>query len=342
MKAVTLRSHGGPEVLKVEELPEPEAGPGEVRVKIAAVALNHVDVWVRKGLPHLHLEYPFLLGADVSGSIDTVGPGVSGFTVGDPVVVNPVFSCMRCRECLSGQDNLCRWFKLMGEDRPGGYAEKMVVPAHNVVPRPKQLDAVSGAAVPVVFLTAWQMLTRKAPVRPGDDVLVMAAGSGVGSAAVQIAKLHGARVIATASTDDKLEKARALGADAVINHAKQDLLAEVKKLTDKRGVDIVFEHVGAAVWQQLILSVRKGGRIVTCGATSGYDARTDLRHVFFKQLEILGSTMGPKGDLFPILQHVAAGRLRPVVDRVMPLTEAQQAHRLLEDRAQFGKIVLTP
>jgi NADPH:quinone reductase-like Zn-dependent oxidoreductase len=341
MKAVTLRSHGGPEVLRVEELPEPEAGPGEVRVAIGAVALNHVDVFVRRGLPHLKLEYPFLLGADVAGTIDQLGPGAKGFSVGDPVVVNPVFSCMRCRECLSGQDNLCRWFQLMGEDRPGGYAQKMVVPTTNVVPRPASLDAIHGAAVPVTFLTAWQMLTRKAPVRPGDDVLIMAAGSGVGSAAVQIAKLHGARVIATASTDEKLEKARALGADELIKHATQDLTAEVKRLTGKRGADIIFEHVGAAVWSQLILAVRKGGRIVTCGATSGYEAKTDLRHVYFRQIEILGSTMGPKGDLFPILQHVAAGRLKPVVDRVLPLEEAQAAHRLLEDRAQFGKIVLT-
>jgi NADPH:quinone reductase-like Zn-dependent oxidoreductase len=342
MKAVTIRSHGGPEVLTLEELPEPVAGPGEVRVKVGAVALNHVDVWVRKGLPHLKLKYPFLLGADVAGSVDALGDGVTGLQIGDPIVVNPGHSCMRCRECLSGRDNLCRHFELMGEERPGGYAEKIVVPATNVVPRPASLSAVDAAAVPVTFLTAWQMLTRKAPVRPGDDVLVMAAGSGVGSAAVQIAKLHGARVIATASTDDKLGRARALGADDTINHATQDLTAEVKRLTGKKGADIIFEHVGAEVWPKLILCAAKGGRIVTCGATSGWDARTDLRHVFFRQLEILGSTMAPKGDLFPILAHVAAGRLKPVIDRVMPLAEAAAAHRLLEQRAQFGKIVLQP
>jgi NADPH:quinone reductase-like Zn-dependent oxidoreductase len=186
------------------------------------------------------------------------------------------------------------------------------------------------------------MLTRKAPVKPGDDVLVMAAGSGVGTAAVQIAKLHGARVIATASSDDKLARARALGADATINHATQDLVAEVKRLTGKRGVDIVFEHIGAELWPKLILATAKGGRIVTCGATSGFDARTDLRHVFFRQLEILGSTMGEKGDLFPILDHVTAGRLKPVVDRTLPLSEARRAHELLESRAIFGKIVMIP
>jgi NADPH:quinone reductase-like Zn-dependent oxidoreductase len=342
MRAVVLRQHGGPEVLAVEDLPEPRAGAGQVRVRVAAVAVNHLDIWVRSGLPHLKLEYPFRLGADVAGTVDEVGPGVSGVAVGDEVVVNPGHSCGRCRECLSGRDNLCRWFRLMGEDISGGYCEQIVVPAQNIVAKPKSLAFTDAAALPTTFLTAWQMLTRKAPVRPGDDVLVMAAGSGVGVAAVQIAKLHGARVIATASTDEKLARARALGADETINHASQDLVAEVKRLTGKRGVDIIFEHVGAEVWPKLILSLTRGGRIVTCGATSGWDARTDLRHVFFRQLEILGSTMGPKGDLFPILDLVGAGRLKPVVDQIMPLAAAQEAHRMLQGRAIFGKIVLTP
>jgi NADPH:quinone reductase-like Zn-dependent oxidoreductase len=342
MRAVTLREHGGPEVLRVEELPEPEAGPGEVRVRVGAVALNHVDLWVRRGLPHLKLRYPFLLGADVAGTIDQVGAGVAGVSVGDEVVVNPGHSCGRCRECLSGRDNLCRHFELMGEDRPGGYAEKLVVPSVNVVPRPAALSVVEAAAIPVTFLTAWQMLTRKARVQPGEDVLIMAAGSGVGVAAVQIAKLYGARVIATASSDEKLARARALGADETINHGSADLVAEVRRLTGKRGVDVVVEHVGAAVWPKVILCAARGARIVTCGATSGFDAHTDLRHVFFRQLEILGSTMAPKGDLFPVLAHVAAGRLRPVIDRVMRLEEAAEAHRLLEGRAPFGKLLLTP
>jgi NADPH:quinone reductase-like Zn-dependent oxidoreductase len=342
MKAMALRAHGGPEVLALEELPEPVPGPGQVRVRVGAVAMNHLDLWVRNGLPHLKLAYPFLLGADVAGTIDALGDGTSGVAVGDEVVVNPGWSCGRCRECLSGRDNLCRSYQLMGEDRSGGYAEKIVVPQQNLVPKPRSLSMAEAAAIPTTFLTAWQMLTRKAPVRPGDDVLVMAAGSGVGVAAVQIAKLHGARVIATASTDDKLARARQLGADETINHKSQDLVAEVKRLTGKRGVDIVFEHVGAEVWPKLILAAARGGRIVTCGATSGWDARTDLRHVFFRQLEILGSTMGPKGDLFPIVDHVGAGRLAPVVDRTLPLADAQAAHRLLESRAHFGKIVLIP
>ncbi len=342
MKAVTLREHGGPEVLRVEELPEPEPGPGEVRIQVAAVAMNHIDLWMRRGMPHIKLSYPFMLGADVAGTVEKLGVGVEGWQPGDAVVVNPGHSCGRCRECLSGRDNLCRHYALMGEHRPGGYAEKMLVPAANLVPRPPELSVTDAAALPVTFLTAWQMLSRKAPVQPGDDVLVIAAGSGVGTAAIQIAKVRGARVIATASSDDKLERARALGADETINHKTQDLVAEVKRLTAKRGVDIVFEHVGAQLWPQVILAACKGGKVVTCGATSGFDARIDLRHVFFRQVEILGSTMAPKGDLFGLLALAAAGKIKPVVDRVMPLWEAQEAHRIMESRVLFGKIVLSP
>lgn len=342
MQAVVLRRHGGPEVLELAELPLPEPGPGEVRVRVGAVALNHVDLWVRRGLPHLKLGYPFLLGADVAGEVDALGAGVVGVAVGDAVVVNPGHSCGRCRDCLSGRDNLCRWFELMGEDRPGGYAEAIVVPAVNVVRRPAGLSVEHAAALPVTFLTAWQMLTRKAPLSPGDDVLIVAAGSGVGTAAIQIAKLHGARVIATSSSDAKLARCRALGADEVINHASEDLVARVKRLTDKRGVDVIFDHVGQSVWPKLLLCATRGGRIVTCGATSGYTAETDLRHVFFRQLSILGSTMAPKGDLFPILEHVVQGRLKPVIDRVMPLRDAREAHELLESSGSFGKIILKP
>jgi NADPH:quinone reductase-like Zn-dependent oxidoreductase len=342
MQAVTIRSHGGPEVLTVEELAEPVPQPGEVRVSVEAVALNHVDLWVRRGLPHLKLSYPFLLGADVTGLVDAIGAGVEGWQVGDAVVVHPVSSCGRCRDCAAGRDNYCSRFGLMGEDVPGGYAEKICVPARNLVPRPAALDPISAAATPVTFLTAWQMLCRKAPVEPGMTVLVIAAGSGVGSAAVQIARLRGGRVIATASSEDKLEKARALGADEVINHGTSDLVAEARRLTGKRGVDVVFEHVGGKLLMKAILSATRGGRVVTCGATAGWDARVDLRHVFFRQVEILGSTMGNRGDLFPILDHIAAGRMKPVVEAVLPLSLAAEAHRMLEDRKIFGKIVLRP
>jgi NADPH:quinone reductase-like Zn-dependent oxidoreductase len=339
MRAITLRSHGGPEVLRLEELPDPAPGPGEVRVRVAAVALNRLDVWVRSGLPHLKLRYPFILGSDIAGTVDGVGPGVQGAKDGDEVVLSPGVSCGRCRECLSGRDNLCRGYGILGETRDGGYAGCIVVPAQNLLPAPTRLSVAERAAIPLTFLTAWQMLVDKARVQPGEVVLIHAAGSGVGTAAIQIARLFGAEVIATASSDDKLARAAALGAQHTVRSG-EGVLDAVKRISGRRGVDVVFEHTGAATWPQSILACAKGGRIVTCGATSGFDAVTDLRHVFFRQLQILGSTMGPKGDLFTILDHVNAGRLSPVLDRTYPLAEAAAAHRRLEERAQFGKIVL--
>jgi NADPH:quinone reductase-like Zn-dependent oxidoreductase len=341
MKAMVLREHGGPEVLHLEELPEPQPGPGEVRVRVDAVALNHLDLWVRRGLPGLKRPFPMILGADVAGRIDALGAGVAGPAPGTEVIVNPGLSCGHCRQCLAGRDNLCREYGILGEHRDGGYAESVVVPAQNLLPAPANLSPVERAAMPVTFLTVWQMLVEKAAVRPGELVLVHAAGSGVGSAAVQVAKLLGAIVVATASSDEKLARARSLGADHLIRSGP-GLVEAVRALTGKRGAHVVVEHVGAATWEQSILCVAWGGRIVTCGATSGYDARTDLRQVFYRQIAILGSTMGSKAHLFQVLDHAAAGRLRPVVDRTFPLAEAAQAHRHLEDRAQFGKVVLLP
>jgi NADPH:quinone reductase-like Zn-dependent oxidoreductase len=340
MKAVVLREHGGIDKLRLEDLPTPEPGPGQILVRVQAVSLNHLDLWIRAGIPGLKLHYPHILGADISGVVDRLGAGVTEPAPGTPVIVNPGISCMRCRECLSGRDNLCREYGILGEHTGGGYCEYIAVPAANVVPRPTNLSPTESAAWPLTMLTAWQMLVKKARVLPGETVVVLAAGSGVGTAGVQIAKLLGARVIATATSDAKLERARALGADEAINTEKQDLVDAIKKLTDRRGADVFFEHVGKALWSKVILATCKGGRIVTCGATSGYDAMTDLRHIYFRQISILGSTMGAKGDMYDILPHIASGRLKPVVDRVLPLAEAGEAHRLLEDRAQFGKIVL--
>lgn len=342
MAAVVLREHGGPEVLRHERLPMPVAGPGEVRVKIRAVALNHMDLWVRKGGPAFHLEYPHRLGCDIVGTIDQLGDGVSGIDLGTRVVVQPGLSCGACAACLDGHDNLCRYYRILGENAQGGYAEAIVVPRVNVVPAPANLTDPQAAAAILTFLTAWQMVVHKARVAPGDTVLVQGAGSGVGVAAVQIAKLYGARVIATVGSDEKIAPARELGADEVINYRTTDFAAAVKKLTDKRGVDAVIEHVGGATFTASIRAVRSGGRIVTCGATAGFTPEIDLRHVFFRQIEILGSTMGSKADLLRVLAHVSAGRLRPIVHAVMPLAEAAAAHRMLEDRAAFGKIVLTP
>jgi NADPH:quinone reductase-like Zn-dependent oxidoreductase len=311
-----------------------------VRVRVRAVALNHLDLWVRRGLPHIKHEYPHRLGADIVGEIDALGPGARGCKVGDRVVVSPGVSDGVCAACLSGQDNLCRAYRILGENTQGGYARHTNVPDANILPYPGDLPMTEVAAVPLVFLTAWQMLVVKAKVSPGQTVLVQAAGSGVSSAAIQIAKLHGARVIATTSTDAKAERARALGADHVINYTTQDFVAECKRLTDKRGVDVVVEHVGGEVFAKSILAAAWGGIIVTCGATAGFHPAIDLRQIFFRNVEVKGSTMGSKGTLFTVLEHVKQGKLRGVVDRVMPLWEAEEAHRVLEARQAFGKVVL--
>lgn len=342
MKAVVMRGHGGPEVVKLEELPEPSAGPGEVVVKLRAVAANHLDIWVREGWPGLKLAFPHVFGSDGAGVVESVGPGVTAVKAGDEVVVNPSLGCGRCERCLAGQENLCRRFSILGEHVSGVMAEKAVLQTRSVLPKPKNLSFEEAAAVPLTFMTAWHALVARAQVKPGETVLVHAAGSGVGTAAVQIAKLFGARVIATAGSDAKLEKARALGADEVVNYETQDFVQEVKRLTEKRGVEVVFEHVGKKTWEKSILAAGVGGRIVTVGATTGYDPLTDLRHVFFRQLSILGSTMGSAGELLEVLRFVGEGKLRPVVDRVLPLADHAKAHAALSERAQFGKIVLTP
>lgn len=341
MHAIVMNAHGGPEVLASADLPLPEPGPREVRVRIAAVALNHLDLWVRKGGPAFKLHLPHILGADIVGTIDAVGPGATA-KVGTKVCVQPGLSCGVCASCLGGHDNLCRYYKILGEHAPGGYCEAICVPEVNIAPYPDRLGWAEAASSLLPFLTAWQMVVHKARVAPGDTVLVQGAGSGIGVAAIQIAKLYGARVIATASTADKLARAKALGADHLIDYTTADFAAECRALTDKRGVDAVIEHVGGEVFTASLRAVRTGGRIVTCGATAGFHPQIDLRHIFFRQVEVLGSTMGSKADLLAVLGHVAAGRLVPVVHEVLPLARAADAHRILERREAFGKVVLTP
>jgi NADPH:quinone reductase-like Zn-dependent oxidoreductase len=342
VKAIAIREHGGPEAVNLLELPDPVPKPGEVIVAVKAAALNHLDIWVRTGWQGLRLAFPHVLGSDVAGVIEAIGAGVEGVKVGDAVVVNPSLGCGRCERCLSGNENLCRRFAIVGEHVSGGMAERFAVSARNVLPKPENLSFVEAAAIPLTFMTAWHALVARAQLRLGETVLVHAAGSGVGVAAVQIAKLHGARVIATAGSDEKLRRAKDLGADEVVNYETQDFVQEVRRLTDKRGVEVVFEHVGKKTWEKSILAAGIGGRIVTVGATTGYDPLTDLRHVFFRQLSILGSTMGTAAELVQVLRFVGEGKLRPVVDRTMPLADAVKGHALLTQRAQFGKIVLEP
>ena len=336
MRAVIFEQHGGPDVLKLTEVPDPQIKADEVLVEVRACALNHLDVWVRNGLPGIKIPLPHILGNDVAGVVREVGELVTWVNAGDEVVLQPGVSCGHCAECLAGRDNMCRDYDIIGSGRDGGYAELVAVPGINVIPKPKNLSWEEAAALPLVTLTAWHMLVARADVQPGEDVLVHAAGSGVGSVGIQIAKLRGARVITTASSDEKLAKARELGADVGVDYTREDWHKEVRRLTNGRGVDVVFEHTGATTWPGSILSLKKGGRLVTCGATSGFDAKTDLRHVFYRHLTILGSMMGSKADLLAAMTFIESGQIRAVVDQVLPLAEARKAHELMEERAQFG------
>lgn len=340
MRAVWMTSRGSPEVLRYGEMAPPTLEAGQVRVAVKAVALNHLDVWVRKGVASPQLPLPHILGCDIAGEVESVGAGVSGIKPGDAVVVNPGVSCGRCQRCLAGQDNLCPEYQILGEHRWGGYAELVTVPAANVLPKPAGLSWLEAASLPLTFLTAWQMVVDKLQVRPGEDVLVMAAGSGVSVAAIQIAKLHGARVIATASSDAKLAKAKALGADEGVNYSHSDWHKEVRRLTGGKGADAVVDHTGAQYWEGVIKATAWGGRISLAGASSGYEAITPLSHIFYRQLSIFGSTMASKSRLFPILKFVEARQLVPVVGTTLPLSQAAEGHRLLETRSVFGKVVL--
>jgi NADPH:quinone reductase-like Zn-dependent oxidoreductase len=342
MKAVVFKEHGGAEVLEYGDVPEPRIKANEVLVEVCACALNHLDVWARRGLPGIEIPLPHILGNDIAGVVREAGELVTWVSAGDEVMLQPGVSCGHCIECLRGADNLCPEYNIIGYMRDGGYAELVAAPGVNVIPKPKNLSWEEAAALPLVTVTAWHMLVARAQVRAGEDVLIHAAGSGVGSIGIQVAKLLGARVIATAGSDEKLEKARTLGADEVVNYTREDWPREIRRLTGKRGVDVVFEHTGAQTWPGSIASLAKNGRVVTCGATSGYDARTDLRQVFYRHLSLLGSFMGSKAELLDAMKFVERGAIRAVVDRVLPLSEARRAHELIEDRAQFGKLVLTP
>lgn len=342
MKATIFRQHGGPEVLEYTEVPNPSIRPDEVLVQVKACALNHLDLFVRTGLPGIAIPLPHILGSDIAGIVSEVGDLVTWVKAGDEVIVQPGVSCGHCAECLRGQDNLCREYDIIGYRRDGGYAEFVAVPAPNILPKPASISWEDAAALPLVTLTAWHMLVTRANVKPGEDLLVHAAGSGVGSIGIQIGKMLGARVIATAGSDEKLAKARELGADEVINYTNGEWTKEVRRLTDRRGVDVVFEHTGADTWPGSISALKNNGRLVTCGATSGFDARTDLRQVFYRHLTILGSFMGSKSELIEAMKFVREGKIRAVVDQSLPLSEARRAHELIEQRAQFGKVVLVP
>ncbi len=344
MKAVIFEKHGGPEVLHVANVPDPTPRGDEVVVRVRACSINHLDLWVRSGIPGIEIPMPHIPGSDVSGEVASVGELVTHLRVGDKVILAPGISCGHCAACLAGDDNLCREYTLLGYKVDGGCAELVKAPARNALPLPEGLSFEEAAAVPLVFLTAWHMLVTRAKLQPGEDVLVLGGGSGVGSAAIQIAKVLGARVIATVGSEEKIERTKALGADHVILHSNPDAKtgwqAEVKRLTNRRGVDVVFEHVGEATWSQSVACLAVNGRLVTCGATTGYDAKIDLRFLFSRHLSILGSYMGSKAELFPVLELLARKQVRAVIDKVFPLDQCAEAHARMERREQFGKIVL--
>ena len=340
MKAVRIHKFGGPEVLSYEDAPDPKPRKDQVLVRVRACAMNHLDIWVRKGHPGINL--PHILGSDVAGEIVEVGEYISDFKPGQRVLLAPMSFCNRCPKCVAGRQNECRQFTVLGDRVDGGNCELMAVPAVNVIPIPDTLDFNEAASIPLVFVTAWHMLTGRANLRPGQTVLILGANSGVGIAAIQIAKLFHARVITTAGDERKMERARELGADHVINHYKQKISHEVREITRHEGVDIVVEHVGAATWDESVKSLKAGGTVVTCGATSGSSVPIELRFLFARQLALLGSYMGTMAELYEVLGHVFAGRLKPVIDHIFPLNEIRAAHEYMERSQMFGKIVLNP
>ncbi len=346
MRASLFHEHGGPEVLEYTDFPTPEPTSNQILVEVKSAALNHLDLFVRGGIPGMTLEMPHILGSDISGVVKEIGGDVSNSVVtGEKVIIDPSLSCGTCEFCRMGEHSLCPKYQIIGEHVRGGYAEFIVVDEENVIPVPKEsgLDFVEAAAVPLTFMTAWRLLMSKAKLAPGDDVLIIGIGGGVALAALQIAKVAGARVFVTSSSDTKLEKARLLGADILINHnTTPDYHKEIFSVTNRRGVDIVLDSVGSATWEKSLKSLRKGGRLVTPGATSGPIATTNVNLVFWNQLEILGSTMSSRSELRDVLKLVWRKKLRPVVDRVFPLSKAADAHRVLEKGEQFGKLVLRP
>jgi NADPH:quinone reductase-like Zn-dependent oxidoreductase len=342
MKAVRFHQHGGPEVLVYEEVEDPRPGKGEALVRVKACALNHLDIWARKGLPNVRIPLPHISGSDIAGTVEWAPEEEKDVVKGMDVIVSPGISCGRCEKCFSGRDNQCRNYSIIGYQTDGGYAELVKVPVQNLMEKPKNMNFIEASSFPLVFLTAYHMLINKAHLEAGEYVLVLGAGSGVGIASIQIAKLYNAHVIATAGDEEKLRKAEKLGADYTINHYKEDVVEEVRKITAKKGADVVVEHVGKATWERSIRACSTGGRIVTCGATTGPDAVTDLRYVFNREITILGSYMGSKAELMRVVELFKDGKLKPVVDSVFPLKEADKAQRRMEESLHFGKIVLQP
>lgn len=344
MKAALLKAFGGPENLELADVPDPVPGPGEVLLRVRACALNHLDLFIREGLPSSKVKVPFILGCDVAGEVAALGPGVEGVRAGERFAVHPGRCCGACVPCREGRESDCADYGIIGAygGRPGGYAELIAVPVEHLLPMPDSMSFPEAAAAPLTFLTAWHMLSTLAGLKAGETLLVIGAGAGVAVAAVQLGKALGARVIATSTSEEKLARAKALGADDVIRHPPEDLARAVRKLTGGTMADAVFEHVGGAVIGDALKALRRSGRLVTCGATAGPAATIDLRYVFDRQLKILGAKMGSLAEMRAVWALVASGKVKPVVDRTFPLAGARAAHEYLAARGQFGKVVLLP
>ena len=341
MKAAVFHEFGGPEVLRVEDVPTPEPGQGEVLVRVRAAALNHLDLWVRRGLP-IETTMPHIGGSDIAGEVAALGKGVKGVKKGARVVINPSLSCGECEWCRAGDEPLCTGYKIIGEHVQGGLAEFVTVPAANLFPIPDALPFEQAAAAPLPYLTAWRGLVTRGRLRSGGSVLVTGASGGVASAAIQIARHIGARVFAVTTTDN-VERTRSLGADFVYDRNQQpEFSKQLWADTGKRGVDVVFDSVGEPLWQQCVRSLARGGRLVVYGATSGYNVSLDLRVVFWKQIEVIGTTMATRSEFEEVMRLVFSGALAPIVDTVLPLEKIRDAHERLESGAQFGKIVVVP
>ncbi len=340
MRALTLRQVGGIDFLEPREVPDPgNPAPGWVRIRVKAAALNRLDLFVTQGLPHTKPSFPHVVGSDAAGVVDAVGAGVTTLRPEDRVVVNPGLSCRRCTPCLAGEQPLCRDYRILGEHLPGTLAEFLLVPEQNVAVIPPEIPWTEAAAFTLATLTAWRMLATRARLQAGETVLVWGAGGGVAQASIQIASMLGARVIATSGSDAKLPLARKLGAEVALNHRTEDVVRRVRDLTGG-GVDLVVDSVGAATWSSSLRALRPMGRLVTCGATSGPQVSLDIRKLFWFQWSILGSTMGNDGEFQAIVEHFRQGRLRPVVDSVVPLTEGPAAYARLAAGAQSGKLVI--
>lgn len=342
MQAVQFTEHGDRDVIEYGDFPDPEPGKDEALVDVKAGALNHLDVFTRRGLPGVDLEMPHIPGSDAAGVVTDIGEDVTRVEVGDRVAVTAGVSCGECEFCRHGEHSLCESYHLIGEHVRGVHAEQAAVPAANLVHVPDDVDWVTAAAAPLTFQTAWRMLMTRADIEAGESILILGASGGVGQAAVQIADYAGAEVYATASTDEKLEYAEECGADHTINYAENDFASEMRELTDGRGVDVVVDYVGPETWDDSTKCLAKGGRLVTCGATTGPKAETNINRVFWKQIDILGSTMATLGEVDDVLSLVWDGTFEPRIRETLPMSEATRAHEMLEEREGFGKVVVIP